>query len=292
MKTRYKKRRYLSVKILVIVVGLTGLFVLYRGFNPAKEYVTEFIATQQDALFKNETSDLRQNWRAALVDVNQPVEIAVYNKKTGTTSKLTMHANTAFKTASIVKVSILGNLLRQHAENGTSLSPYEDELAKAMITNSDNDAATALLEAQGTYAAPDTLFDKLGMHDSQMDTDAWGFSTTSALDQVTLLKNIFYKSNVFTAGTQEYMQQLMNEVAVDQSWGVTAGVGSDGQIQLKNGWLDDEDGSWIINSIGHVSTNNTDYVIAVLTEENDTESDGISLIEQLSKATYQTLNKS
>ena len=292
MRTRYKKRKHFIVKILVIVVGITGLFVLYRSLNPIKHYVTEFIATQQDAIFKNETSDLRQSWRKVLAGVDQPVEIAVYNEKTGTTSKLATHANTGFKTASIVKVSILGNLLRQHAENGTSLSPYEDELAQAMIKNSDNDAATILLEAQGTYAAPDTLFDKLGMHDSHMSTEAWGYSTTSALDQVTLLKNVFYKSDVLTAGTQAYMQRLMNEVSVDQSWGVTAGVGADGQIQLKNGWLDDEDGSWIINSIGHVSSDNTNYVIAVLTEENDTEDDGSSLVEQLSRASYHVLNKS
>lgn len=158
-----------------------------------------------------------------------------------------------------------------------------------MIEDSDNDTTTALLEDEGGYKAPDKLFNKLGMADSAMDESAWGYSLTTASDQVTLLCNIFYDSSVLPDAGQSYIADLMSNVASSQNWGVSAGVGSDATVLLKNGWLEDSNG-WIINSIGHVKSNNSDYVIAVLTSGNTSEQAGIALVEKLAKTTYAYLN--
>jgi len=64
-------------------------------------------------------------------------------------------------------------------------------------------------------------------------------------------------------------------------------------VQLKNGWLADAgDGvqGWNINSIGHVHGDGLNYTIAVLTDNNNTEQDGINTIQSLSSATWKTLN--
>jgi hypothetical protein len=60
---------------------------------------------------------------------------------------------------------------------------------------------------------------------------------------------------------------------------VPAGV----TVALKNGWLPLEDNTdWQVNSIGWVDGDGRDYLITVLTNNNDTESDGIATIEGLS----------
>jgi hypothetical protein len=63
---------------------------------------------------------------------------------------------------------------------------------------------------------------------------------------------------------------------------VPAGV----TVQLKNGWLADAGNTstdgWNINSIGHVHGDGVNYTIAVLTDNNNTEQDGINTIQALS----------
>ncbi|WP_259706168.1 class A beta-lactamase-related serine hydrolase [Weissella confusa] len=237
----------------------------------------------------SEASDLEAKWATDTQSTNADATIAIYDKKTGVTATYTTSGRSQFKTASVVKVAVLSNLIAQHTSDQTNMSINEKTLATAMIEDSDNDATTALLEDEGGYKAPDKLFNKLGMADSAMDESAWGYSLTTASDQVTLLRNIFYDSSVLPDAGQSYIADLMSNVASSQNWGVSAGVGSDATVSLKNGWLEDSNG-WIINSIGHVKSNNSDYVIAVLTSGNTSEQAGIALVEKLAKTTYAYLN--
>ncbi|WP_259714597.1 class A beta-lactamase-related serine hydrolase [Weissella confusa] len=237
----------------------------------------------------SEASDLEAKWATDTQSTNADTTIAIYDKKTGVTATYTTSGRSQFKTASVVKVAVLSNLIAQHTSDQTNMSINEKTLATAMIEDSDNDATTALLEDEGGYKAPDKLFNKLGMADSAMDESAWGYSLTTASDQVTLLRNIFYDSSVLPDAGQSYIADLMSNVASSQNWGVSAGVGSDATVSLKNGWLEDSNG-WIINSIGHVKSNNSDYVIAVLTSGNTSEQAGIALVEKLAKTTYAYLN--
>ncbi|MHC8519564.1 serine hydrolase [Weissella confusa] len=237
----------------------------------------------------SEASDLEAKWATDTQSTNADATIAIYDKKTGVMATYTTSGRSQFKTASVVKVAVLSNLIAQHTSDQTNMSINEKTLATAMIEDSDNDATTALLEDEGGYKAPDKLFNKLGMSDSAMDESAWGYSLTTASDQVTLLRNIFYDSSVLPDAGQSYIADLMSNVASSQNWGVSAGVGSDATVSLKNGWLEDSNG-WIINSIGHVKSNNSDYVIAVLTSGNTSEQAGITLVEKLAKTTYAYLN--
>jgi hypothetical protein len=54
---------------------------------------------------------------------------------------------------------------------------------------------------------------------------------------------------------------------------------------VKNGWLPDPTtGRWEINSIGQVVHDGQRMLIAVLSEGNDTEHSGISLVESVAQA--------
>ncbi|MBJ7634945.1 penicillin-binding protein [Weissella confusa] len=293
-KRRSQRRRRIWVSLLVaaIMIGGSLIGMTMDGHSMSVSGVIRRVTTAIGAVKRtasSEASDLEAKWATDTQFTNADATIAIYDKKTGVTATYTTSGRSQFKTASVVKVAVLSNLIAQHTSDQTNMSINEKTLATAMIEDSDNDATTALLEDEGGYKAPDKLFNKLGMADSAMDESAWGYSLTTASDQVTLLRNIFYDRSVLPDAGQSYIADLMSNVASSQNWGVSAGVGSDATVSLKNGWLEDSNG-WIINSIGHVKSNNSDYVIAVLTSGNTSEQAGIALVEKLAKTTYAYLN--
>ena len=293
-KRRSQRRRRIWVSLLVVAIMIGGSLIgmTMDGHSMSVSGVIRRVTTAIGAVKQtasSEASDLEAKWATDTQSTNADATIAIYDKKTGVMATYTTSGRSQFKTASVVKVAVLSNLIAQHTSDQTNMSINEKTLATAMIEDSDNDATTALLEDEGGYKAPDKLFNKLGMSDSAMDESAWGYSLTTASDQVTLLRNIFYDSSVLPDAGQSYIADLMSNVASSQNWGVSAGVGSDATVSLKNGWLEDSNG-WIINSIGHVKSNNSDYVIAVLTSGNTSEQAGIALVEKLAKTTYAYLN--
>ena len=190
-------------------------------------------------------------------------------------------------TASIVKVEILGTLLAQAQVQNRSLSPTEQSLASAMITQSNNDAATSLFnEVNGAPAI--AAFDASVGMTSTTPNVAWGLTTTTAADQVTLLHELVVEHRVLTAASAVYELGLMGSVEPDQAWGVSAGVGTGATVNLKNGWLTVGD-TWTVNSIGWVNGVGRDYIIAVLTDHDPDEAYGIDSISMISEAAWSAL---
>lgn len=279
--------------LLVPVILLFGILIVYRLVSMDTEHpATSPIVSLSERLQHQPDSALKQQWQTILHHQDSDVNIAVYNEKTKQTTTYTNNASVTYPTASIVKVSVLANLLRMTQTDDTSLSPTEKSLAENMIVDSDNDATTTLLNTyQDGYTSPDSLFSALHMTQSKMDPDAWGLTTTTALDQLKLLNALAYgQKSPLNQSDRHYVLKLMANVSPDQAWGISKGLADNATIQLKNGWLESDDGSsWIVNSIGHIQTKDSNYTIAVLTNGNATEADGIDLIESLSSATAQEL---
>lgn len=279
--------------LLVPVILLFGVLIVYRLVSMDTEHpATSPIVSLAERLQHQPDSALKQQWQTILHHQDSDVNIAVYNEKTKQTTTYTNNASVTYPTASIVKVSVLANLLRMTQSDDTSLSPTEKSLAENMIVDSDNDATTTLLNTyQDGYTSPDSLFSALHMTQSKMDPDAWGLTTTTALDQLKLLNALAYgQKSPLNQSDRHYVLKLMANVSPDQAWGISKGLADNATIQLKNGWLESDDGSsWIVNSIGHIQTKDSNYTIAVLTNGNATEADGIDLIESLSSATAQEL---
>ncbi|MCZ9345625.1 class A beta-lactamase-related serine hydrolase, partial [Streptomyces sp. TRM76130] len=218
---------------------------------------------------------LAQAMTAVSVADGTQVSVAVLDPETGEGAS---YGDGAFDTASIVKVDILATLLLQAQDAGRSLTSAERAYATAMIENSDNTSATALWRSIGGADGLDAANERLGLTGTEGgDGDLWGLTTTTAADQLLLLQQVFESDSALTEASRTYLQDLMGHIAADQDWGVSAAGSS---AALKNGWLPrSATGLWVINSIGRVTVDGRDLLVAALSQGNATKAAGISLVE-------------
>jgi len=220
---------------------------------------------------------------------------AVYDVRTGQTWRLGSSA--AQPEASVVKLDILETLLAR--PQGAALSPADQALARSMIEDSDNDAATSLWDEDGGAAGLTYYGDRAGLTQttpSQCVTCAgfawpgWGLSTTVPQDQLTLLKQLVVPgpSPLLSGAARSYALSLMEHVAAGQRWGISGGVPAGVTVALKDGWLplDAAATDWQVNSVGWVSGDGRDYLIAVLCTGNPTEQYGIDTVSALSSLVW------
>ncbi|MFK4147846.1 serine hydrolase [Streptomyces sp. NPDC004065] len=199
----------------------------------------------------------------------------------------------SFETASIVKVDILAALLLRAQDAGRRPTARERAYATAMIEHSDNDAASALWRAVGGAAGLDAANRRFGLTaTSGGDGGLWGLTRTTAADQLTLLEQVFGEDSRLTRRSRAYVARLMERIAEDQDWGVSAAA--DGSAwALKNGWLPrDATGLWVVNSVGRVTVGGEDYLVAALSHGNETKDKGIALVEAAARAAVSALTPS
>ena len=208
------------------------------------------------------------------------VSVSAYDATTGAT--YSYNAGAQHMTASIVKVAILGTLLREAQDAHRSLTSTERSVATRMIEQSDNTAATTLWNQVGQGPGLKAFMNKVGMPSTTPGTDGlWGLTSTNAPDQVRLVRTVAYPNAVLNDSSRAYEESLMRAVTPSQKWGVSAGVAAGTTVALKNGWLPRTDG-WVTNSIGHIRGGSRDYVIAVLQSGDPTMSYGIATVEHVS----------
>lgn len=188
---------------------------------------------------------------------------------------------------SIVKALVLVALVRERREEGRTLSNYERSLARRMITMSDNDATSTLISRLGGRAGLQRVANALGMKDTEI-AGSWGRTLTTAPDQARLVDAIVDGEAFTDRDDQAYVLDLMGKVVPEQAWGVGS-VPSAADVALKNGWVPLEPRGWRVNSIGHVSAPDRDYTLAMLSYDNATMDQGVSVLDAVSKAVYQTL---
>jgi beta-lactamase class A len=186
-----------------------------------------------------------------------------------------------YDTASIVKVDILATLMYQAQQEGRQLSPAEQELATLMIENSDNGAASDLYDDDGGADGIDAANQAFGLTETTVGTNgAWGLTTTTADDQIRLLRLVFTSPSSLSPQSQAYIQGLMGQVEPDQQWGVPAAADGGTSFAVKDGWLPNPI-LWEINSIGQVTHHGQRMLVVVLSSDNETESRGISLVQDV-----------
>ncbi|QUW83147.1 serine hydrolase [Streptomyces mirabilis] len=225
---------------------------------------------------------LTKAMKAVALEDGAEVSVAVFDIDSGEGAA---YGEGAFDTASIVKVDILATLLLQAQDADRHLTATEKTYATAMITNSDNASASALWDIIGQADGLDAANKRFGLTDtSGGDGALWGLTQTTAADQLTLLQQVFGDDSELSEASRTYLQGLMGEIAADQHWGVSAAA--DGtQWALKNGWLArSSTGLWDINSIGRVTVDGAEYLVATLSNGNTTKAKGISVVEAAAKA--------
>lgn len=129
-----------------------------------------------------------------------------------------------------------------------------------MIKDSDNAAANSVFADLGGRSAVVPAEPEFGI----------SARTTSPLDA---------KSRAYALG-------LMGNVEADQRWGVPAAADAGTTSAVKNGWLavDDDDGLWAVNSDGVLTVDGDRVLISALTQPEDTERDGVDLVQSLAEA--------
>ena len=152
-----------------------------------------------------------------------------------------------------------------------------------MIEDSDDDSATDLWnEEGGTRSRRVRRLGRYGLHHRSY---AWGLTVTTAADQVALLEHLVESNPVLTAASRGL------RVRADGARHAQPGVGSVGrgatrgdrrpQERLAPGGRDLE-----VNSIGWVDGGGHNYLIAVLSSGDPSESYGIDSISLVAEAAW------
>lgn len=201
-----------------------------------------------------------------------------------------LHPHWHMDSASVVKVTILSALLRKLQEQHRSLTAQQQRLATAMITVSDNNAASALWDQTGRPSLQRFL-NLAGMRETQLGPDGfWGLTQITAHDEMTLLGLLTSKNTVLSTASRTYVLNLMARVIPSQRWGVPAGAPTNVTVHVKNGWLPQPTHGWRIHSIGSFSGHGRDYMIVVLTWNNPTMTYGVNTVQAVAEVINRALN--
>lgn len=196
---------------------------------------------------------------------------------------ITLGAAGGMSTASAVKLDFLETLLYQHQQSGTDLSSDEQANITAMIEQSDNGAADRVWRDAGANAGLDAFNRIAGLTNTTMDPDGyWGLTTTSAADQLILLRNLTSSSSLLNAASRGYALNLMRSVESDQRWGVSAAADPGTTTANKNGWLaiDPDNDLWAVNSLGVLTVHGHPVLMAVLSQHEPDFQTGVDRVEQ------------
>lgn len=256
-----------------------------------KKVVAEAAAAASASASQSATPDASTSLASAVSGLVKSddgnVSVAVVDLSSG--AEASYNVSDDYVTASIVKLDILATLLYDDQKDGTSPTSSQTELITEMIEQSDNEAALDLFDDEGGAPAITAANKVFGLTDTDVDEDAFGDTTTTATDQILLLRQAFTSDSELTAANRTYIQSLMSQVESDQRWGVSAAADDSGSSAtdyfLKNGWLPrSATDLWEINSIGEVEHDGREYLVAVLSANNETMDDGVDVIQDVAKA--------
>ena len=186
-------------------------------------------------------------------------------------------------TASMEKIDILAVLLWESQNEHRSLTAHEQTLAAKMIEYSDNKAAESLWVTIGQLPSVTEFNDDLHYTGSITSWD-WGEFDTTPHDQLQLLKAILFPNKYLNEESQEYEQDLMENVVDYERFGIPTGVPTSATVGVKNGWYPETTTGWQVNTAGYVHLGKTYYLASVMTGENPSEAYGKEVVDRVAQA--------
>jgi beta-lactamase class A len=194
--------------------------------------------------------------------------------------------------ASLVKLDILQTLLYQRQRTGQPLTRAQQADVAAMIERSDNAAADRIYRLVGKAAGLGRYNAVLGLHDTVLNTAGlWGLSTTSAADQLLVLRALVLPGSPLTAASRRYALDLLAGVEADQRWGVSAAADPGSTTLSKNGWLgvDADRERWAVTSAGVVRIGGHQVLMAVLSQHQPGFDTAVARVERAARMLAATL---
>ncbi|WP_199036329.1 serine hydrolase [Glycomyces salinus] len=196
-------------------------------------------------------------------------------------------------TASIVKAEILAMLLL-HYDSVEDIPDWAMYDLEKMIKDSDNDATNSILF--GVLDGHETMreaHEVLGLDQTRPDeTERWGLTETTALDQLTVLEQVLYEG-LLSAEQVEVSRELMGDLADSQDWGVSAAAEDGETVWMKNGWdtRSNMGGEWVVNSIGVIAGETDEPIsISILTGGLPSHQAGIDMVEDLAQIAREVID--
>ncbi len=237
--------------------------------------------------------NVRQQLAASLQKLFGPGDsfsVAGYDLTTG--QRIAAGAGGGMTEASIVKLDILETALYR---NQTGQGGLDDDDIAAMIEHSDNNAADRVYRADNRNTGLQSYNDLIGLAHTQLDpTGAWGLSTTAATDQLILLTQLTSSTSALNAASRAYALNLMGQVELDQTWGISAAADAGAKSRLKNGWLniDRDNGLWAVNSDGLTTSGGHPVLLVVLSQHQPDFQTGVNRVQAAAKQLATALHSS
>ncbi|WP_270887312.1 serine hydrolase [Pedococcus sp. 5OH_020] len=185
---------------------------------------------------------------------------------------------------------ILGAMLRKALDQHRYLTSTEASQLRAMITQSDNNAASALW-AKLEHPYIQHFLNLAGMTQTVLGPGRyWGLTQATAHDEMLLLRILLRGNTILSSNSRTYALGLMAQVISSQRWGVPAGAPRSVTVHVKDGWLPRTTHGWRINSIGAFTWPQHWYTIVVLSMDNPTMSYGVTTVESIARVIHSDLN--
>lgn len=227
---------------------------------------------------------------ATHVDSPNSVSVAALDLTTG--RRFDYGPTSGMIDASVSKLDILEALLLHQQRAHTPMTAEDDQLATAMIEHSDNSAGQTLWNELGYAPGIAAANRHLGLRHTVPDPAGYyGLTTSGAGDQLALLDDLVDRHGPLTRTSRAYALALVADVEADQRWGVSAAADPGSRFAVKNGWMpiDDDNGRWVVNSDGIITSSGHRLLIAIMTRHDVTEQDGIALVESISRLVARAL---
>ncbi|WP_371598034.1 serine hydrolase [Streptomyces sp. NBC_00564] len=271
-------------RVLGAGIGAGMLIPLVAAAAPAAAATPQVSCTSAKAGL---ATKLQRDITAALANRTGTIAVGLYDRSTKTTCSL--RSSTAYDSASVVKVTVLATLLWDAKKHNRYLTQREADLAKAMITKSDN-ASTSTLWRQLGLTKIKGFLTAAGMTQTKPGADGyWGLTQITVRDEQKLLALTTAKNSVLSDNARAYILKLMGQVVSSQRWGTPAGAPAGVAVHVKNGWLSRATHGWRVHSVGTFKGGGHDYTITVLTHGNSTMQYGINTIQAVAKVIHKDL---
>jgi hypothetical protein len=202
--------------------------------------------------------------------------------------------------ASTIKSLVLGCTLTRFQDHGLAvLDAQTAGLVQRMISVSDNDATTSLVDKLGGLPALKACGSRFGATAITLSPNGWGVTQIPPESLVAILRNLLRPDSTvldsnWIAQARTYM--LSSNIAQGERWGVGAGLPSDATYWVKDGWWTTVPGDFRypgtrINSVGMVEEGSKWWITAIQGDRYASQAEGIAATELIASTVNNNLER-
>ena len=186
-------------------------------------------------------------------------------------------------TASVVKVEIMAGVLLRAQREGRALTANERRLIAPMVAESANAPASQLFSSLGGARAMEALDDEFGMVSTSHPGSTWGLASTSASDQVELMRRVVAgHAGPLSAHSRGEARGFLAAVVPSQRWGASAGLPPGFGVFQKNGFAVSQCCRWRLNTVAWVERpDGTGWALALLSDGWSNSAEGTHAVHEL-----------